>query len=40
MKGGIVMKKPYTPPVIEKFGDLETIILSGRQAHNCKTDCR
>lgn len=34
------MKKEYVSPVIEKFGDLETIILTGRQASNCKTDCR
>lgn len=33
------MKKKYVKPIIKKFGDLETIILSGKSAHSCKTSC-
>lgn len=39
-RGGDTVKKKYVSPVVEKYGDLETIILSGKSKSSCKTDCR
>ena len=35
------MDKKYVKPTVKKYGDLETVILSGgKSAKSCKTDCR